>query len=341
MQYFQRTVRKLDNWMSHCRYKQIHVAILERVFSQVWHERTVAQQTAAIRAERDLDFWEAIKDLPTQQRKKEGLLHSSSGPQLHFSGIFAKVWGAHWRSRIHSCANQLTWKASKKDFVVEACSALNLPAPGQWYLAEPACDDQKPAKEDVSETWLPEPICLKRDQLWDVRPGRPQLEFVVDNQAIAQLMNLEVRSDNSAYEEDAARMRTNTYLAYSRHFDYKGGYLSCHDWRPREYNALADRVCGWVLARGCNLFDIDLETISHRLKLGGHLQIHSDGGYNGIRGAAAAVFIVYVHKDSAWCPEVFGYCGMLIDPARSAFHAELVAADLAICKALEIGSTLV
>ena len=63
MLYFKRTTMRLDQWMGHCKYKQIHVAILERVFAQVWHERTVASQLAAIRTDRDLDVWEGVKDI--------------------------------------------------------------------------------------------------------------------------------------------------------------------------------------------------------------------------------------------------------------------------------------
>ena len=75
--YNQRTAMKLDKWMSDCRYKQIHVAVLN-----VWHERTVAAQLAAVRRDRDLDVWEAVKDITAARRRKEQLMHSSSGPQM-------------------------------------------------------------------------------------------------------------------------------------------------------------------------------------------------------------------------------------------------------------------
>merc|ERR1712110_27300 len=75
MTYFKRTARKLDGWMSKCQYKQIHITILERLFRHVWHERTVAMQLAEIRRDRDLDVWEAVKDLPPHKRKREQLLH--------------------------------------------------------------------------------------------------------------------------------------------------------------------------------------------------------------------------------------------------------------------------
>ena len=66
----QRMARKLDEWMSFCRYKQIHVAILERVFAHIWHERTVATQLAAVHCDQDLDVWEAVKDISVQKRTR-------------------------------------------------------------------------------------------------------------------------------------------------------------------------------------------------------------------------------------------------------------------------------
>ena len=45
MHYFKRTARRLDQWTHHCKYKQIHIAILERTFAQVWSERASASNS--------------------------------------------------------------------------------------------------------------------------------------------------------------------------------------------------------------------------------------------------------------------------------------------------------
>ena len=163
----------------------------------------------------------------------------------------------------------------------------------------------------------------------------------MDNQTVAQLLNLRIRWDNPLYEENFPTVRENTYLAYSRYFDSKGPFLSCHDWRPREYNALADGVCNWVLAAECDVTNLDLQEVAQRVSCGAHLQVHSDGGYLGNKGAYAAVFLSYVCRDGMWKPEVLGYCGVYTESVRSAFHAETMGADIAIRKALEIGELIV
>jgi hypothetical protein len=130
MLYFKRTVIRLDQWMGHCKYKQIHVAILERVFAQVWHERTVAIQLAAIRTDRDLDVWEGVKDIAGAKRKREdGIVHSMTGPQLQLSTLFAAVWGIHWRQYLTSCDSIAHWRSMKRSFVIQACECFKLPRP--------------------------------------------------------------------------------------------------------------------------------------------------------------------------------------------------------------------
>jgi len=128
-----------------------------------------------------------------------------------------------------------------------------------------------------------------------------------------------------------------TYEVYRDAFEYKAGFLSCHDWRPREYNALADRVCAWVFKKGESIQDLDIVTVSEEIASDSCIQIHSDGGYNGKAGAAGVVIVRFKLKDGEWIPSALGYRGVYIPDARSAFQAELIAAKLAISIAQELG----
>ena len=85
-------------------------------------------------------------------------------------------------------------------------------------------------------------------------------------------MNVEVQVENEFYEPMIARMRQNLFVAFSASCDYKGGYLSCHDWRPREYNKQADAVCNWVLDDCGDVEDLDVHDIVSRLRAGHVLQ---------------------------------------------------------------------
>jgi hypothetical protein len=210
MLYFKRTALRLEQWMSHCRYKQIHVAILERVFAQVWHERTVATLLAAIRSDRDLNVWEGVKDLPGAKRKREdGIVHSRTGPQQQFSTLFAAVWDVHWRHRLEQCADLIEWRSMKRAFVVQACDVFKLPKPFEGYLTI----SERPTKARMVSTEghhvMPTLRPLKRDGLWLHNSERPQLEFIVDNETVAGLMNLEARVENQFYAPMVARMRQN------------------------------------------------------------------------------------------------------------------------------------
>ena len=93
----------------------------------------------------------------------------------------------------------------------------------------------------------------------------------------------------------------------------------------------------WVFASEGDISNFDLQDIADRLKCREHLQIHSDGGYKENTGAAAVVFLTFALNDGMWTASVLGYFGVLITNAKSVFQAELLAADMAIIKALEIG----
>ena len=257
---------------------------------------------------------------------------------MQFSTLFAKVWGMDWRSRLLACSDISEWRSLRTVFVTEACRVMRLPEPlavSGLSARLPTGDARanRDALNGANYSHLPAPAYLQRDQSWLPSTSRPQLEFVVDNLVVAQLMNLETRVDNPVYEDDIGKMRNNVFIAYTSFFDYKAGYYSCHDWRPREYNALADRVCNRVLDQQRDFVCIDWKQIVDRLNHGDALQIHSDGGYDGTNGAAAAVFLCFSLEAGEWIPRVMGFVGIFIEFARSSFAAELRAADIAIERA--------
>ena len=70
------------------------------------------------------------------------------------------------------------------------------------------------------------------------------------------------------------------------------------------------------------------------------LQIHSDGGFDGARAAAGIVLVSFDYIDCKLVPTAEGYKGVYIEHARSAFQAELLAADIAVSTALDIGKLI-
>ena len=136
---------------------------------------------------------------------------------------------------------------TKKAFVLEACEKLRLPKLHVGYALD-SCKTDETRGESTIEDYhqLPMTRNLKRDNMWVARSAKPQLEFVVDNQPMAQLMNLDIWVNNPLYEVDIANVRQNLSSLYTGPFDYRGGFLNCFDWRPREYNRQADRVCNWI-----------------------------------------------------------------------------------------------
>ena len=63
---------------------------------------------------------------------------------------------------------------------------------------------------------------------------------------------------------------------------------------------------------------LNKEVVAERVAHGACLQIHSDGGYDGERGAAAILVVCYSLDSKAWEPEAVGYKGLFMETARSA-----------------------
>ena len=50
--------------------------------------------------------------------------------------------------------------------------------------------------------------------------------------------------------------------------DTRGGFMSCHDWRTREYNAQADAVGNWVFDNAGDVEALDVPSVARRLASG-------------------------------------------------------------------------
>ena len=99
-------------------------------------------------------------------------------------------------------------------------------------------------------------------------------------------------------------------------------------------------VCNWDLDERSDMDELDVQTVVSRLASGQMLQIYSDGGFDGVCGAASVVLVFNTFEGGVWHASTGGYRGVYISSARSAFQAELIGADAAISFAIELGREL-
>ena len=319
--YNQRTAGRIQHWLTVCKVKPIHVAILERYFTHAWHERDVGSVAGTVRRDRDQAWWGAVCAMPQHERVEAGLLHSRSGPQVHYDTVFVKVWGLHWRQRLDTATDRDAWMMQKRAFVAEACTALSLPAPSEGYL--PGVEAQlsgvgaKYEGNDVANIALP--VALSRDGLWRQDLDTLQVEFIVDNKGLADLANLRSKVTNSFYHYPIRRIRRNLRSIFAKGFHYKAGYLDPVDWRAREFNGAADLVADYVIQQRSNIDAIDLGDLLDCFRNQCGLQFFCDGGYNGEIGAAAMVVVITKWGDAGWSREILGYRGLYLQKAVSSF----------------------
>ena len=229
-----------------------------------------------------------MKDVGIGKRKREDCcVHTRPGPHVNFDSLFIKVWGSGWRAKLYACKHEKEWKQGCRAFVRSAYVALNLgsePYPGREDPGAPSFTDNE---KDVVAIQLPR--LMGRDSLW-LQDVPAQLEFVVDNQALAGILNSELMVTNEFHLPVVSRIRDACYRLYQHYFSHKAGYFPSHDWRPREFNEAPDTICNMVLRRKSNVESLDLNAVAQRISEGSHIQIFSDGGY--CHGAGAAAFVV-------------------------------------------------
>ena len=126
--------------------------------------------------------------------------------------VFFSAWGSLWRDWFDDISSLDVWRAERVHFVAAACSALNLPlprAPEQTPDHTEDVDALPPRKRQmrwhVQDLILPSP--LARDRLWTRGLSSLQLEFVVHNQALADIANGTAKITNDQNQEPLARIR--------------------------------------------------------------------------------------------------------------------------------------
>ena len=117
-------------------------------------------------------------------------------------------------SSLAEFSNSHEWRSLKRGFVCDACDVFKLPKPFDGYLNHGTRVAKDRGSNMPSQGEMPPLSRLKRDNLWVHSGSRLQLEFGVDNEKAAGLMNVEVRVENEFYEPMIARMRQSLFVAF-------------------------------------------------------------------------------------------------------------------------------
>ena len=89
-------------------------------------------------------------------------------------------------------------------------------------------------------------------------------------------------------------------------------------------------MANFVLAGRAEVNTLDLKHLETELRSALGIQIYTDGGFQcGFAAAAVAIYLI-VAKGGEMQPICLGVRGNMLSTARSAFHAQIMAFDLAI-----------
>ena len=111
-------------------------------------------------------------------------------------------------------------------------------------------------------------------------------------------------------------------------FQLQGGLLRSN--RLETTRTAAGYAANCVLHGAHDVDSIDENAITDALRDSIALQVFSDGGFNCGVGAAAFVVTCVEWNGECWYSTLLGARGLMIEGARSAFHSEVAALDLAV-----------
>ena len=172
-----------------------------------------------------------------------------------------------------------------------------------------------------------------RDVLFECPCERQQLEFVVDNLAVAGLANSTTAIHNDAYGNAVCRIRRMLSKVY-RSWGYKASFLEPVDWRAREWNTGADHLAGYGLTVRKDGGNLSAECVRYAGQSNKALHFFSDGGFvEGVGGAAGVQLLAYYLEDGHMKRHMVGYKYIYRANATSSFEMELLALETALSMA--------
>ena len=158
MAHNRRTQRKLDRWFDLCRFKPIHVVILELWYAALAHDRGYGDLADSIRRERDAAWWELARTHGYAKRKRESvdLVHARRGDNRSVDDCLVQIWGLHWREQLSKHRQTYPWAVGRRLFVARACDALKLPSPPPFYFGQSSQEQcRRPDGPLIPESGIP------------------------------------------------------------------------------------------------------------------------------------------------------------------------------------------
>ena len=265
-----------------------HARIIKSVLKASIDQYSIA---ARVHGERDMAWRTFISQLPLVQRKF--YMQSRPGRRIGWDDWLFKCFGPAWRDTV---IVGLSSKHGARALLAEACDYFGLPIVRPVILnthIAPTSHSTIAFSRDSDIRSLPLPEMHHQDGR--ILPGMRQLEFVVDNDNLAKVLNGEATTKD---------LSTFTVLFDIIDDFMKSGWqprmhtLPLVTWRRRTWNTLADALANLAMNDSRDVMftvsDVDYLIVAN----GELLQCHSDGGVRSDTCAAIGFTVTHVVPSS-------------------------------------------
>jgi hypothetical protein len=254
-----------------------------------------------------------------KRRKAEGLMQAVTGRRTAIDDWPFDVFGAMWESKVHAAAKS---KAQLHMAINEACSFFKvsgIPIPGDL-------DHHPPPSLPTCRPALLLPDVHNNDS--KIAPTYVQLEFIVDNKAIADIINGTAFDASSELEESFKSIETILLSEWVPRMLI----FPLIQWRPRSWNTLADLLVNIAMdtQQDSTWTSSSLSNLS--MSPGILLQWHADGGARGRQhtAIACALTVLALQSDGSLYREFIYYNSLYLGPGLTAADTERRAINLAL-----------
>ena len=338
--YCQRSAARIQKWLELFHVAPLHIVILRNVFRAVWKDHGANKVAAAIRDDRSRVWWTAHQNDPLHVRRVIGAVASRPGPKTCFEDVFVTAFGVDWRKIRDSCAKRTDWLRKEAEFIKKVCSSWALPCPAE---GSPVLGFRLEATVERVPVRFSDPIPFPPDQPLDGQWNNPStasparsFEFVVDNQALANIMNGNAISNTEEYDDILGNLHQLLLVMLQNGMQSRLNFMNPVRWVPRQLNTGADHLCHCATdAADTNThahFTLEVSRTAAHLAAGSCFQAFSDGSFDGGSGSCACYVWAWTcdANQQNWQKHFLGYAAIFLPAVQSAFHAEVLALELAV-----------
>ena len=277
------------------------------------------------------------KAIPAKFRRIDNRVRARRGPPAtKWELPLTMVYGNDWRV-LRATMTITEWAATEEHFVTSVSEvwdlkgywtkkdrkdAENIEVEGRKCVPTKKGSHKLTGKKTASTT--PKYLHHPADVYWQ-SGGRGRIKFIVDNQALANIVNGRQKLGESPLTAVFKRFIRACTTIFKHQYYPQTNIGDMVQWRSRDFNQQADHIANVTLDRQSGQYYCDKKVMREAKEAKANFLIFSDGGYRSSIPCSVGAYIIYAVFDNYTRPVVAQ--GIIIRGYSGSLPAEAVALE--------------